>query len=173
MTAAEASAAALEPARAHLRRVAMAQAARIRADAHQAANRIRDQARRAAAAAIEQAQAEGRAEAEPSAQAELSRGRAAAATELLRARAEAYDELRRQVRAAVGALPGWPGYDRLAGRITALAGRAAGPGAVVTAVPEGGWVARSPGVIVDCSLARLADLAVEALGAEVQDLWTP
>jgi len=173
MTAAETSTAALEPARAHLGQVAMAQAARIRADAHRAAGQIRDQARRAAAAAIEQARAEGRAEAAPAAQAELSRGRAAAAAELLRARAEAYDELRRQVRAAVGALPGERGYDRLAGQIAMLAGRAAGPGAMVTAVPEGGWVARAPGVIVDCSLARLADLAVEALGAEVQGLWTP
>lgn len=173
MTAAEPGAAALEPVRAHLRRTAAAQAARIRADAHQCAGRIREQARLAAAATVEQARADGYAEAAPLAAAELSRGREAAAKELLRARSEAYDELRRQVRAAVGALPGEPGYDRLAGRIAALARRSAGPGAVVTAVPAGGWLARAPGVTVDCSLTRLADLAVEALGAEVQGLWTP
>ena len=50
-------------------------------------------------------------------------------------------------------------------RLTRLAGLAAGPGAVVTAVPGGGFVAESPGVVVDCSLTRLANLAVAALGA--------
>src|SRR5512146_2860608 len=151
MTAAITGAAALEPVRAHLRQAAAAQAAQIRADAHHCAGRIRQQARLAAAATVEQARADGRAEAAPLAAAEL----------------------RRQVRAAVAALPGKPGYDHLAGRIAALARRAAGPGAVVTAVPAGGWLAQAPGVTVDCSLTRLADLAVEALGAEVQGLWTP
>jgi vacuolar-type H+-ATPase subunit E/Vma4 len=173
MTAAEPGAAALEPTRVHLRQAAAARAARIRADAHHSAGRIREQARLAAAATVEQARADGHAEAAPLAAAELSRGRDAAARGLLRARSEAYDELRRQVRAAVGALPGKPGYDHLARRIAALARSAAGPGAVVTAVPAGGWLARAPGVTVDCSLTRLADLAVEALGAEIQGLWTP
>jgi hypothetical protein len=34
-------------------------------------------------------------------------------------------------------------------------------------------VARSADVLVDCSLSRLADLAVEALAVDVQALWVP
>src|SRR5271166_5666854 len=49
----------------------------------------------------------------------------------------------------------------------------AGPGGTVTASEDGGVVARSPGVLVDCSLPRLADLATEALGGEVRELWPP
>lgn len=173
MTATEATRAALEPTRAHLRQAAAARADQIRADARRAADRIYAQARRAAAAALEQAQADGRADAAPLAAAELSRSRAAAAAALLRGQSEDYEELRRQVRDSISALPAEPGYDRIAGRLTRLAGLAAGPGAVVTAVPGGGCVAESPGVVVDCSLTRLANLAVEALGPDVRDLWTP
>ena len=66
-----------------------------------------------------------------------------------------------------------PGYERLLARLTALATAAAGPDATITAAPAGGVVARSRGVVVDCTLARLADLAVDALGDEVRELWTP
>jgi len=173
MTGAPAARAALEPVSAHRRQAAAARADQIRADARRAADQIRTEARGAAGAALKQARADGRAQAAPLAAAELSRGRAAAAAALLRARSQAYDELRRQVRDDVGALPAEPGYDRIAGQLTRLAGLAAGPGAVVTPVPAGGCVARAPGVVVDCSLARLADLAVEALGAGVRGLWTP
>ncbi len=35
------------------------------------------------------------------------------------------------------------------------------------------WWPGLAGVLVDCSLPRLADLAVDALGGEVRELWTP
>ena len=74
-------------------------------------------------------------------------------------------ELRSQVRAAVGGLRGEPGYGRLLDRLTTMARRAAGPDAAVEAVPGGGVSSRGrAGVVVDCSLPRLADLAVAALG---------
>ena len=92
---------------------------------------------------------------------------------LLGAQREAYDELRAQVRAAVDGLRGEPGYDRLLEALARMARLEAGPGATVTASPDGGVVARSPGVLVDCSLPRLADLAVEALDGEVRELWAP
>ena len=57
--------------------------------------------------------------------------------------------------------------------LSALAAGAAGPGATVTAHRAGGVVARSDRAVVDCSLPRLASLAVDALGDEVSQLWTP
>ena len=54
-----------------------------------------------------------------------------------------------------------------------MAERAAGPGATVTADQAGGVVARSGRAVVDCSLPRLAALAVDALGDQVTELWTP
>lgn len=165
--------AALGPVVEHMRRTARDQAARIQADARREAAGITQEARRQAAAAVSSARAEGRAEAAPLVAAELSRAGATARSAVLRAQREAGDELRRRVRAAVAAMPGEPGYDRLAERLARLAGRAAGPDATVTALPSGGVLARSPGVVVDCSLARLADLAVDALGPSVRGLWTP
>ena len=42
-----------------------------------------------------------------------------------------------------------------------------------SAPARGGVVAKSPGVLVDCSLDRLADLAVAELGASIRQLWSP
>ncbi|HUZ22663.1 MAG TPA: V-type ATP synthase subunit E family protein [Streptosporangiaceae bacterium] len=173
MTAKDDAITALEPVRAQLLRTAAQQAARIRADASGEAARIVGRARREAGAALAQARDDGRAQAAPLAAVELSRARGQARSALLRARREASEELRGQVRAAVSALPGQPGYDELAQRLARLAGRAAGPEASLSPAPSGGVVARSPGVIVDCSLTRLADLAVDSLGGDVRGLWTP
>jgi len=66
-----------------------------------------------------------------------------------------------------------PGYERLLQALTKTARLEAGSGATVTASEDGGVVARSPGVLVDCSLPRLADLAVDAVSGEVRELWAP
>jgi hypothetical protein len=92
---------------------------------------------------------------------------------VLGAQREAYQELRARVLAAAGGLRTEPGYEELLGRLTAMATQAAGPGAAATVEPGGGVVARSGGVVVDCSLARLAGLAFDGLGDRVRDLWTP
>ena len=66
-----------------------------------------------------------------------------------------------------------PGYQGLLSRLTTLATRAAGPNAAITVQPEGGVVARSDGIVVDCTLPRLAGRAVDELGDQVRALWTP
>jgi len=119
------------------------------------------------------ARAAGHAQAAPQAAAVRRRARSDARSALLGAQREAYDELRAQVRVAVDGLRGKPGYDQLLDALARMAQLEAGPGGTVTASPDGGVVARSPDVLVDCSLPRLADLAIEALDGEVRELWAP
>lgn len=168
-----AAAVALEPVRLRLRRDAEDEAARLRAEAHAEAAAIVRQAQQDAAAALSAAAAQAAATADPLRAAELRRARDAARSAVLTAQRAACDELRSRVRTAVAALQKEEGYDQLLHRITRLAKQAAGPAAEVTLVPSGGVIARRAGVIVDCSLERLADLAIFELGAAVTDLWTP
>lgn len=172
MTAAVA-AAALAPTRARMLRDAADQAARILTDARHERDGITAQARQEAERTVSLARAAGRAQAMPQAAAVRRQARSDARSALLSAQREAYDELRARVRAAVDGLRGEPGYDRLLEALTRMARLEAGPCATVTASEDGGVVARSPGVLVDCSLPRLADLAIEALDAEVRELWAP
>ena len=173
MTRGAATDAALGPVRAHMLRRATEQADRILADAHSEADAIISQGRLSAERAVSQAREAGRREAAELAAAERSRGHSDARSVLLGARREIFEELRGRVRAAVGGLRDEPGYDQLLERLTGMARQAAGPDAVLAASAAGGVVARSAELLVDCSLPRLADLAVEALAADVQALWTP
>jgi len=172
MTTASAQAA-LEPVRQRLRRDAEEQAAGLRAAAREQAAAIVGQARKDAVAVLDESTAKAAATAAPVAAAELQRARDAARAAVLAAQREAYDDLRVRVRRAVGALPEEPGYDRLLQRMTRLAEQAAGPSAQLESPPAGGVIARSDGMIVDCSLVRLADLAVAGLGDAIRELWTP
>jgi vacuolar-type H+-ATPase subunit E/Vma4 len=172
MTAA-AAAAELAPARARMLRDAADQAARILADARREADGIAAQARQDAERTVSLARAAGHAQAVLQAAAMRRRARSDARSALLGAQREAYDELRARVRVAVDGLRSEPGYDRLLEALARMARLEAGPGATVTASEDGGVVARSPGVLVDYSLPRLADLAVEALDGEVRELWAP
>lgn len=167
------AAAALGPVHAHMLRRATEQAGRILADARHEADAIISQGRLSAERAVSQAREAARSEAAELAAAERSRGRSDARSVLLGARREIQEELRSRVRAAVGGLRDEPGYDQLLERLTGMARQAAGADAVLTAPAAGGVVARSADVLVDCSLPRLADLAVEALAVDVQALWTP
>lgn len=171
--ASAAEAAALAPVRAYMLRQARTEADRIVAAARTAATTILQQARRSADEAVALARTQGQSDGASAAAAEQSRGREQARSILLGARREALDELRGQVQATVSGLPDEPGYERLLAELTALAGRVAGPDATVTVQPAGGVVAQSRTVVVDCTLPRLADLAVETLGRQVRDLWTP
>jgi len=164
---------ALAPARARMLHGAADQAARILADARREADGIVARARREAEQSVSLARAAGHARAVPQAAAARRHARSDARSAVLGAQREAYDQLCARVRAAVDGLRGEPGYDRLLETLTQMARLEAGPGATVTASEAGGVVARSPGVLVDCSLSRLADLAVEALAGEVRELWAP
>ena len=167
------SVAALAPVTERLRRDAEAEAERIRAAAQAEAASILDQARLDAAAAIARADETAAATAAPLAAAELRRAGDEARATVLSAQREAQEELYRQVRAAVAALADEAGYERLISQVQRLAAAAAGPGAQLSLPARGGVVAKSPGVLVDCSLDRLADLAVAELGASIRQLWSP
>lgn len=165
--------AALAPVRAYLLRGARAGADRILGQARGQADQALRQARRDAEQSARHAREEGEAQAAPAAAAERARGREQARSIVLGARRQAGEELRAQVLAAAGGLRDEPGYERLLARLSALAAGAAGPGAAVAEHRAGGAVARSDRAVVDCSLPRLASLAVDALGDEVRELWTP
>lgn len=166
-------AAALAPVRGYLLAGARAEADSILGQARSQADEILRQARRDAEEALRRAREEGEAQAAPAAAAERAQGREQARSIVLGARRQACEELRAQVLAAAAGLPDEPGYEQLMAGLSVLAERAAGPGATVTPHPAGGVVARSGRAIVDCSLPRLAGLAVGALGDEVSQLWTP
>jgi len=164
---------ALAPVRAYLLRRAEAEAGRILAEARAQADAILQQATSGAAETVGRARAQGEADAAAAAAAERSRGRDQARSIMLGARREAYQDLRAQVLSAAGGLRTEPRYQGLLGRLVTMATRAAGPGAAVTVQPEGGVVARSRDVVVDCTLPRLAGLAVDELGDQVRELWAP
>jgi vacuolar-type H+-ATPase subunit E/Vma4 len=164
--------AALQPVRAAMLRRATAEAEAIIATARRDAAALLGAARRDAEAALGQARADGIAQAAPLAAAELSRGRHAARETLLEAERGIGDEVARRIRAAVLGLRGEPGYRELRDRLTGLCRAAAGPGAQVTEHPAGGVVANAPGVLVDCSLPRLADLVIGQLGPQIGELCT-
>lgn len=165
--------AALAPVRAYLLAAAGREAARILEAAHLEAAGIIEQARGTAEHAIAAARCEGQARGESLGAEEQARGQSQARSIVLAARSAAEVRLRQQVTAAVAGLPDEAGYADLVGRLSRMAADAAGPGATVSASAAGGVVARSGQVVVDCSLPRLADLAIEALGGRVRELWTP
>jgi vacuolar-type H+-ATPase subunit E/Vma4 len=164
---------ALAPVRAYLLHGAEAEASRILAKADAQADSILLQARHDATETIDRARARGEEDAATTSAAERSRARDQARSIMLGAQREAYQDLRAQVLTAVGGLRTEPGYQGLLSQLTALATRAAGPGAAITVQPEGGVVARSDDIMVDCTLPRLADLGVDGLGDQVRELWTP
>lgn len=168
-----AQAAALAPVRAQMLHAARTEAERILAQARIQAAMVVQDARRDADDAVELAEAQGRADGAVAAAAERSRAREQARSIVLGAQRESLEQLRSQVLAVVSGLPAKPGYGQLLVQLTCLAARTAGPDATVTVQPAGGVVARSRGVVVDCTLPRLAGLAVDALGDQVRELWTP
>lgn len=161
---------ALEPVRAAMLLRASEEAGRIITEAREAAAALTDQARRGAEAAVGQARSEGAEQARPVAAAELGRSRRAARSAMLRARRSDHDELAGRIRAAICGLRDEAGYVMLRDRLAELARQAAGPGATVTDHPDGGVVARADGVVVDCSLPRLADRVVAALSPRIDQL---
>jgi cell division septum initiation protein DivIVA len=165
--------AALAPVRAYLLDTARREASRILETARAEAEVVIGQARRAAEEAVAAATSDGQATGASLGIEERNQGRSQARSIVLAARRAAEVRLREQVMAAVARLPEEAGYADLVARLSRLATDAAGPGATVTSSPAGGVVARSGQVVVDCSLPRLADQAIDALGGRVKELWGP
>jgi hypothetical protein len=161
---------ALEPVRAAMLRRATAEAEAIVATARRDAAALLTAARRDAEATLGRARADGIAQAAPLAAAERGRGRREARETLLAAERGIRDEAEDRIRAAVLAVRDQPGYAELRDRLAGLCRAAAGPGAEVTEHPAGGVVARAPGVLVDCSLPRLADVVIGKLGRQIREL---
>ncbi len=170
---AERAAAALAPVADRLRRDAKDQADRIRAMARAEAAAILARAREQEAAIFAAARAAAAERSQPQTTLTLRRAHETARGAVLAAQCAAHDELAARIRAAVAALPNQPGYEQFDQRIARLAAQAAGPAAELRPEPGGGFVARAPGVVVDCSFDRLADLAMTILGPAVRELWTP
>lgn len=162
--------AALAPVRAALLRDAAARADQILADARRDAADLVARARADAAGTVGRAREQGRAQAAPIALAELSQGRREAREILLGTELRARAELEARIRSAIVGIRDKPGYAGLLARLWSLARHAAGPGATVTEHHRGGALARAPGLLVDCSLPRLADRAIEVLGPRIREL---
>ncbi len=170
MTLAQRQQAALAPVETQLLRDAVAAGRRIVADARLDAAAQIAAARTRADDLVVQARAEGRAAAGTLAAEERNSGRQAARAVLLDADRRAYDEVADRIRAAVRGMRDEPGYGKIREQLAALARSTAGPEASITEHPDGGVLAAGPGITVDCSLPRLADLAVAALGPRIREL---
>lgn len=170
MTLLQRQQAALAPVQTQLLREAFDRGHWIVADARRDAEAQLAAARVQADELVARARADGQAAAAALAAADLSRGRQAARAVLLDADLRAYDALAARIRSAVRGLRDQPEYGEIRERLAALALRAAGPGASVSEHPDGGVLAEGPGITVDCSLPRLADLVVAALGPKIREL---
>jgi vacuolar-type H+-ATPase subunit E/Vma4 len=158
---------ALAPVSAALLASASAQAGQLIEQARIAAAALGDKARSDAASAIRAAREEGMAQAAPLAAAELSHARRKARAARLQAEQRATKELQDRIRSAITGLRNDPGYGELRDRLAGLALQAAGPGAVLSEHPAGGVLARAPGVLVDCSLSRIAQRVIDALATRI------
>jgi vacuolar-type H+-ATPase subunit E/Vma4 len=170
MTLATRQDAALAPTRAVLLRRAAEHAEQVVAQADQAARALVARARQDAETAVAQARSQGAAQAGPLAVAERSRSRRESHSVALAAELRIRDELAARIRSEVCGLRDGPGYGDLRDRLADLARQVAGRGAEITEHPEGGVTARTAGVVVDCSLPRLADRVIEALGPQIARL---
>ncbi len=92
---------------------------------------------------------------------------------VLAAQRAAYEQLRAGARAAVRGLRGDTAYQPLLERLGAVARERLGPGAVVREHPDGGVVAEVAGRRLSLTLDAAAERAVDALGRDVERLWTP
>jgi multidrug efflux pump subunit AcrA (membrane-fusion protein) len=158
---------ALEPMRAAMLSAAAANAAGTIANARAAAAAQLQDSRSAAEAAIAQAAAEGASSARSAAAAEVARSRRIARSMILEAEQALYQDLSSRIRTAVLALRHQAGYPEFRRRLIERAASAAGPGAVIADPDNGGVIATAPGVVVDCSLNRLADQAIAIVESSI------
>jgi len=170
MTLVQRQLAALAPVQDALLREATDRADQIVADAHADAEAQVAAARARAEDIMTRAAADGRLAATALMADERGRGRLAARSVLLDADRQAYDAVADAIRSAVCGLRDQPGYAEIRERLAGVARSTAGSDATVIDHPDGGVLARGPGITVDCSLPRLADLVVTALGPKIREV---
>ncbi|HSE72027.1 MAG TPA: hypothetical protein VLA97_14790 [Nocardioidaceae bacterium] len=162
----------LAPVRESLLSRARAEADRVLADADAGAASILDGARAEADRIVATARAEGEADAAVLVGAARARARRRARALLLAARRGTYDDLRDRVLAAAPGLCEDPAYAPWRERLVARARAELGVDAEVSEHPEGGVIALAGARRAEYTLAGLAEQAVEALGADLESLWS-
>jgi vacuolar-type H+-ATPase subunit H len=130
-------------------------------------------ARAEAARITAEARAQGERDAAVVLSAERTRARRQARAVVLHAQRDAYEELRRRCRAAARGLVGGAGHRDRLDRLRAIARADLGAQALLEEHPDGGVTAAVPGRRAHYTPDALADLALDALGGQVQGLWTP
>ncbi|GHF07718.1 MULTISPECIES: hypothetical protein [Streptomyces] len=173
MTGPVQDAGALGPVRAELLRTARAEGEAQLARAREEAAAAVREARAAAEEILAAARRRGAADGAAAAAAELAGARRAARHLLLTARRDAYDQLCDCVVQQVRDLRRSTDYPRLRRRLEARARALLGPGASLTEPSGGGVLALAPGRRVDLTLEAVAARALDRLGPEAEDLWTP
>jgi hypothetical protein len=166
-------AAALAPLRDALLADARAETARLlaTAEADAAAELAATQAR--ADATLAEARAEGEADAVAVLTGDRARANRRARATVLRARSDAYQALRAGSQAAMRDLRRGAEYPRLLDRLAAVARAELGPSATFVEDASGGVLAEAEGRRLDYSLTGFADRAVDALGSDLERLWSP
>ena len=175
MTVAFTSAAAdpLLPVREALLACARADAERLLAEVDAEGDAIIARAQAEADAIRAEARAQGEADAAAVLVAERARGRRQARAVVLAAQRESYAGLRTRVVEQVATLRGDPWYAAWCDGMREEVRSALGPDAVVSEHPEGGVLGEASGRRVAFTLVVLAERALDALGPDVEGLWTP
>lgn len=163
----------LLPVREALLARARADAERLLAEVDAEGEAIIARARVEADAIRAEARAQGEADAAAVLVAERARGRRQARAVVLAAQRESYAGLRARVVEQVATLRDDPGYAAWCDGLREQVRAALGPGAVVSEHPEGGVLGEASGRRVTHTLAMLAERALDALGPDVEGLWTP
>ena len=163
----------LQPVKQALLATARADAERLLADADAEATASVSRAEAEADRIRTAARAQGAADAEAVLVAERARARRRARAQVLGAQREAYDDLRVRVARALPELRASAGYAAWQDAVRRQVQEMLGEGAVLAEHPDGGVVGEAPGRRVAVTLTALADEAVDALGADVEGLWSP
>lgn len=160
---------ALDPVRAALLATARHDADQRVAQAQARAAEILAAARERAAGIICAARDAGIADAETVLATERAKSRRAARARTLQARRRAYEQLRLRSREAVVRMRDEPGYAGIRATLTAVASRLLGPAAEIVEADGGGVIARAADRRIDLSLTALADRAVDAVAARLDE----
>ncbi len=162
----------LAPVRDALLTGAQADRERMLAGADAEASAILARAQGEADAVLAEARAQGEADAAGLLAAERARARRQARGVVLVAQRAAYDRLRSQVVRALPALRADPGYGPWRDVLSAHAREVLGADAVVSEHPDGGVLAEAGGRRAVYTLEGLADEVIDALGPDVEGLWS-
>ncbi len=163
----------LEPVRQAILAAAHADAERLLADADAEAADAVARAEAEADRIGSTARTQGEADAEAVLVSERARARRRARALVLAAQRAAYDGLRARVVRALPELRAGTGYARWRDSVDEQVREMLGEDAVLTEPPDGGVVGEAPGRRVAVTLTALADQAIDALGADVEGLWSP